>query len=222
MDDTKEQVLRISIYTPLVYVAVMITAFTVFSVLYRRHRLHKLMSVEPLFGHNYTADMYAVTKDKYLDKLLPKDQRPPEKAVKAALLRRAVEAIRRSLKLKENEAVFSKLYQDGLIGDDLFKQFALQGKIQELELKDIVLECQLFSKDWPETFFPVAQEICYNEALRRRLLAFDGRSDDYATIWGIKPTPAALKPALSDKPAPVKSESTSELAAEPVADTARS
>lgn len=182
-EETAETVIRISVFTPLIYVAVMVTAFVIFSVLYRRHRLQKLIEVEPIFGHNYTLEIYENLKDKYNNKELPKEDRPPEKAVKAALLRRAVEAIRRSLKLKENEPVFNKLYQDGLIGDDVYKQFEFQNKVQQLELKEIVEECQLFNKDWPATFFPVAQEICYNEALRRRLHAMDDRSEKLAELW---------------------------------------
>lgn len=182
-EEKVEQVLRISVYTPLVYVGVMVTAFAIFSVLYRRHRLRKLIGVEPLFAHNHALDLYTAVKDKYYDKLAPKDERPPEKAVKAALLRRAVEAIRRSLKLKENEVVFNRLYQEGLIGDDVFQQFVLQNKVQQAELSDIVQESRQFSAQWPEAFFPVAQEICFNEALRRRLNAMDDRSESLLAMW---------------------------------------
>ncbi|QBM88763.1 translocation protein SEC66 [Metschnikowia aff. pulcherrima] len=182
-EEKVEQVLRISVYTPLVYVGVMVTAFAIFSVLYRRHRLRKLIGVEPLFAHNHALDLYTAVKDKYYDKLAPKDERPPEKAVKAALLRRAVEAIRRSLKLKENEVVFNRLYQEGLIGDDVFQQFVLQNKVQQAELSDIVQESRQFSAQWPEAFFPVAQEICFNEALRRRLNAMDDRSESLLEMW---------------------------------------
>lgn len=183
-EEKVEQVVKISLYTPLIYVAVMVTAFIVFSVQYKRHRFRKLVQVESLFGHNYTVDLYITIKDKYYDKSVAKDERPPEKAVKAALLKRAVEAIRRSLKLKENEPVFNKLYQDGLIGDDIFKQFELQSKIQQVELNEIVAECQQFSKEWPEKFFPVAQEICFNEALRRRINAMTARGENLVEMWG--------------------------------------
>ena len=74
--------------------------------------------------------------------------------MKAALLRRAAEAIRRSMKLKENEVAFTKLYQNGLIGDDIFKQYEFQIKFQELELKEIVAECESYKKGWVQTFFP--------------------------------------------------------------------
>lgn len=180
---TTAPVVKMSVLTPLAYVAVMLIAFLAFSVLYKRHRFNKMISVEPIFGRNYCLELYELLKEKYQDKLLPKDTRPPEKAVKAALMRRAVEAIRRSLKLKENEPVFTRLYQEGLIGDDVYKQFELQSKVQQLELKDIVEECQHFSKDWPALFFPVVQEICYNEALRRRLHAMDDRSEHLSTLW---------------------------------------
>lgn len=183
-EEKLEQVVRISLFTPIIYVVVMVTAFAIFSVQYKRHRLRKLVQVESLFGHNYTIDLYLVLKDKFYDKSTAKDERPPEKAVKAALLRRAVEAIRRSLKLKENEPVFNKLYQDGLIGDDIFKQFELQSKMQQVELNEIVSECQQFSKEWPEKFFPVAQEICFNEALRRRLNAMSSRGENLVEMWG--------------------------------------
>lgn len=176
-------VVKMSVLTPLVYVAVMLMAFSAFSVLYKRHRFQKLISVEPLFGRNYCLELYEVLKEKHVDKSLAKESRPPEKVVKAALLRRAVEAIRRSLKLKENEQVFAKLYLEGLIGDDVFKQFEMQSKVQQLELKDIVEECQQWSKEWPAQFFPVVQEICYNEALRRRLHAMDERSELLSTLW---------------------------------------
>lgn len=179
-----EQVVRISVFTPIIYVIVMATAFIVFSIQYKRHRFKKLIQVESLFGHNYTVDLYLTLKDKFNDKTVAKDERPPEKAVKAALLRRAVEAIRRSLKLKESELLFNKLYQDGLIGDDIFKQFELQNKMQQAELSDVVLECLQFSREWPEKFFPVAQEICFNEALRRRLNSMNARGEKLVEIWG--------------------------------------
>ncbi|KAF3987290.1 hypothetical protein FT663_01944 [Candidozyma haemuli var. vulneris] len=182
-EEAAQTVVKMSVLTPLIYVAVMLSAFTAFSILYRRHRLHKLVSVEPIFGKNHSLELYEILREKYQDKSLAKDKRPPEKVVKAALLRRAVEAIRRSLKLKENEPVFTKLYQDGLIGDDVFKQFELQQKVQQLELKDIVEECQSFHKEWPQSFFPVVQEICYNEALRRRLHAMDERSEQLSLLW---------------------------------------
>lgn len=177
------EIVKISVFTPLIYVGVVLSIFITFSIIYRKRRLQSLTKVEPLFKENYTAVLYQHLKDQYTNKDLPKDQRPHEKVMKAALLRRAVEAIRRSMKLKENEPVFNKLYQNGLIGDDIFKQYQIQIKFQELELKDIVTECETYKKGWVQTFFPLAQEICFNEALRRRLKALDDRAETFSQLW---------------------------------------
>lgn len=177
--------IKVSIVTPLIYLGIMISAFLIFSVVYRRRRVQKLTKVEPIFGDNLPATLYGFLKQQYVDPNLSKENKPHEKVMKAALLRRAVEAIRRSLKLKENEAIFNKLYQDGLIGDEVFQQYAIQTKLQELELKEIVEETNVYKKNWAQTFFPVAQEICFNEALRRRLYAMDERSKSLGILWEI-------------------------------------
>jgi len=178
-----EEQIKISIYTPLIYVAIILGIFITFSIIYRRNRLKKLANIEPIFPENQTAKLYESLKQVASDPNVPKDQKPHDKVLKAALLRRAAEAIRRSMKLKENEPTFNKLYEDGLIGDDIYKQFEVQAKFQELELKEIVAECETFKKGWVQTFFPVAQEICFNEALRRRLNSMDERSKEFAQLW---------------------------------------
>ena len=38
-------------------------------------------------------------------------------------------------------------------------------------------------KGWVQTFFPLAQEICFNEALRRRLKALDDRAETFSKLW---------------------------------------
>lgn len=168
------EIVKISVFTPLIYVGVVLTVFVIFSIVYRRRRLQSFTEIEPLFKENYPAEIYHQLKAAYVDADLPKEKKPHEKVMKAALLRRAAEAIRRSMKLKENEVAFTKLYQNGLIGDDIFKQYEFQIKFQELELKEIVAECESYKKGWVQTFFPLAQEICFNEALRRRLKVLEG------------------------------------------------
>ena len=181
-EEIVKQQVKISVFTPIIYVVILLSIFYTFTVYYRRNRVKNLAEAEPIFPENYNASIYQFLKQQYLSDA-PKEQKPHEKVMKAALLRRAVEAIRRSMKLKENEPIFNKLYQEGLIGDDIFKQFELLTKFQELELNDIIQETQRYKKDWVKTFFPVAQEICFNEALRRRLYAMDVRSVDLTNLW---------------------------------------
>ncbi|CUM64757.1 uncharacterized protein PRCAT00002368001 [Priceomyces carsonii] len=181
-NETQEQI-KISVFTPIIYVGVMLTAFIFFTIVYRRRKISHLTQVEPIFKENHPAALYNFLKEQYKSPDVGKDSKPHEKVMKAALLRRAVESVRRSLKLKENEPVFTKLYLEGLIGDDIFKQFEIEAKLQEYELKDIAQECETYKKGWAPQFFPVAQEICFNEALRRRLNAVDDREKCFAELW---------------------------------------
>ena len=183
-EETTQEQIKISVVTPLIYVGVLLGAFVMFSIFYRRNKIQKLAEIEPIFKENHPASLYAFLKLQYVDPEVPKDQKPHEKVMKAALLRRGVEAIRRSLKLKENEPIFNRLYQERLIGDDVFRQFEFQAKFQEIEIKQIVQECESYKKGWAQLFFPVAQEICFNEALRRRLNAMTERGNSLAEVWG--------------------------------------
>lgn len=182
-EETAERVIKVSIFTPLIYVGVLMSCFIAFSVIYRKKKLQKLTTIEPIFPENHTLSLYQFLKLQYVNPDVAKENKPHERVMKAALLRRGVEAIRRSLKLKEVEPVFNKLYQDGLIGDDVFKNFQFQAQFQELEIKEIVQECETYKKGWVQQFFPVAQEICFNEALRRRLAAMDERSKTLSIQW---------------------------------------
>lgn len=181
--ETTQEQIKISIYTPLIYVGVLLTCFIAFSIIYRRKNLNRLTKVEPIFSDNHTLNLYLFLKQQYSNPDASAETKPHTKVMKAALLKRGVEAIRRSLKLKENEPIFNKLYQEGLIGDDVFKNFQIQAKFQEIELKEIVQECEVYKKGWVQQFFPVAQEICFNEALRRRLYSMDERSKSLSDLW---------------------------------------
>lgn len=182
-EEEAPQHINISVFTPILYLIVLLTCFVIFSVIYRQRKVKNLSQAEQIFDENYSLIIYNSLKEQYNDPQLSKDQKPHEKVMKAALLKRAVEAIRRSLRLKESEPVYKNLYQNGLIGDDLFQQFNIQVKFQELEVKEIVQECEVYKKNWSQLFFKVAQEICFNEALRRRLFAINERAKDLAVLW---------------------------------------
>lgn len=181
MEETKQ--IKVSVFTPLIYLAIILTCFIGFSIFYRRRQVKNLQEAEPIFEENYTALLYNTLKLQYNDATLSKEQKPHDRVMKAALLRRGTEGIRRSLKLKENEAVYKNLYENGLIGDEIYQQYTIQVKFQELEVKEIANECELYKKGWSQQFFKVAQEICFNEALRRRLSVMDQRAKDLADLW---------------------------------------
>lgn len=188
--------------------------------------MQNLSKIEPIFPENHTHSLYLFLKQQYTNPDATKESKPHEKVMKAALLRRGVEAIRRSLKLKEIEPSFNRLYQEGLIGDEMFKNFQFQAKFQEMDLKEIVQECETYKKGWVNQFFPVAQEICFNEALRRRLASMDERSKTLSVQWQYfvekseaAPAPAAPKAAEKKKNAiESKNEKVVEAKEEPTAE----
>lgn len=193
---------KISVFTPIIYLSIMILVFSLFVRFLRKRRLNQLTNVEPIFEENYPLTLFTFLKERYND---ASQEGPDVKVLQAALLRRAAEAIRRALKLEENKTVYNRLYQEGLIGETVFKQFEFQLKFQELEIKDIVAEAEALHAGWSQTFFRVAQEICFNEALRRRLQSLQTRGKELSELWDLPHTDLEKKPVdIEDVYVPTK------------------
>lgn len=64
----------------------------------------------------------------------------PESVLKAALLRRAAEDIKRLLELRNKKPALNQLLQKGNVGDDLWQQFLRAEKEVEEEFRDVVSE----------------------------------------------------------------------------------
>lgn len=169
---------KISVYTPLIYVGLLLSALVVFSIAHRKKSISKLQHLKPLFPENLQKDIYLQLRDQDEPKV-------NDKVLKAALIRRGSEAIRRMLKLKESEQYINLLYQKGSIGDDVFERFKLASKMQQLELQEISVEVESVKTGWSQTFFQVCQEVTFNEALRRRVKAVDERREISVKEWGI-------------------------------------
>jgi translocation protein SEC66 len=67
----------------------------------------------------------------------------PETVLKAALLRRALEDIRRLMELRNQKPALGALLQKGSVGDDLWQQFLRAEKEMEDEFKDVMAEVWL-------------------------------------------------------------------------------
>lgn len=73
----------------------------------------------------------------------PKEKKPPavpETVLKAALLRRATEDLRRVMTLRSQKQALALLLQRGSIGDDLWQRFLRAEKEMEDEVRDVVSE----------------------------------------------------------------------------------
>ncbi len=64
----------------------------------------------------------------------------PDSVIRAALLRRAVENIRRIIQVRTSKQALNTLLQKGSVGDDLNQRFLAAEKEIEEELRDVVSE----------------------------------------------------------------------------------
>lgn len=64
----------------------------------------------------------------------------PETVLKAALLRRAGEDIKRVMAIRDQKQALSLLLQRGSVGDDLWQRFLRAEKEMEDEVRDVVQE----------------------------------------------------------------------------------
>ncbi|EGA59720.1 Sec66p [Saccharomyces cerevisiae FostersB] len=109
-----------------------------------------------------------------------------EKVLKAALLNRGAESVRRSLKLKELAPQINLLYKNGSIGEDYWKRFETEVKLIELEFKDTLQEAERLQPGWVQLFVMVCKEICFNQALSRRYQSILKRKEVCIKEWELK------------------------------------
>lgn len=67
----------------------------------------------------------------------------PESVLKASLLRRATEDVRRVMELRSQKQALAALLQRGSVGDDLWQRFLRAEKEIEDEVRDVVNEVSL-------------------------------------------------------------------------------
>lgn len=64
----------------------------------------------------------------------------PDSVLKSALLRRAIEDIKRVMALRTQKGALAMLLQRGSVGDDLWQRFLRAEKEMEDEVRDVVAE----------------------------------------------------------------------------------
>ncbi|CAZ84515.1 unnamed protein product [Tuber melanosporum] len=152
---------KLSIIAPLVYIAVLVGTLAVFSSLYRKRKANKAASLEPWFGPHYPRDIY-------LTLLHQENPKVPDNILKAALVRRATEDIRRVVTIRQAKGSLQQLLQKGSIGDDLWTRFTVAEAEIEEELKDVAMEANGFSSEWAASIFQSANEIVQATRVRER------------------------------------------------------
>lgn len=110
----------------------------------------------------------------------------PESVLKAALLRRATEDIRRVMALRSQKQALSMLLQRGSVGDDLWQRFLRAEKEMEDEVRDVVAEANAYVPNWGQVIFQSANEMLNNELYRARVAEHQGKVEEEREWWDKK------------------------------------
>ena len=142
---------------PFAYLAVLVGSLATFSSLYRKRKAGgfpyseyvrrelkrttaRSTSLEPWFDPHVQRNIYLsllhLEPQAGQDKATP----VPDSILKAALLQRAAEDIRRILAIRGAKQPLSQLLQRGSVGDDLWQRFLRAEKEMEAEVRDVVEE----------------------------------------------------------------------------------
>jgi translocation protein SEC66 len=112
----------------------------------------------------------------------------PESVLKAALLRRATEDIRRVMTLRSQKQALSVLLQRGSVGDDLWQRFLRAEKEMEDEVRDVVAEANAYAPGWGQIIFQSANEMLNNDLYRARVAEHQEKVAEEREWWDKKKT----------------------------------
>lgn len=144
---------RPSLLAPLFYVVIIIFSLITFSRWYNRRKRAQEAAEEPWFADHWERNVYNTLLHK------PESEKIPDKLMTAALLRRAMEDVKRMMKTKESKRAMVQLLQSGSVGDNLNRQFTVAERELEGELMDVVAESQAYQEGWNQYVFQTASEM---------------------------------------------------------------
>ncbi|KKK16434.1 translocation protein [Aspergillus rambellii] len=177
----------ITLAVPFAYLSVLIGSLATFSSLYRKRKARNASSLEPWFPPHLQRDIYfslmhldPATSSSSKEKKAPA---VPESVLKAALLRRAAENIKRLMTLRSQKQALSLLLQRGSVGDDLWQRFLRAEKEMEEEVRDVVAEANAYVPNWGQTIFQSANEMVNNAMVRQRLEAHQSKLEEEKQWW---------------------------------------
>ncbi|KAI7869764.1 Sec62/63 complex, subunit Sec66 [Spinellus fusiger] len=149
-----------SLVLPAIYLGGCIAAMSAFSYVYRR--ITGSQMAEPWFGINHEKEQYIT--------LLNCETPIPEHHLRAALLRRTMEAVRRLVEMQQEKPALQQLMRTGSIGDDLWRDFNMADEEIMAELQDIVQEANTYRENWGQTIFSTAAQMLEHEKQKTMLL----------------------------------------------------
>lgn len=117
---------------------------------------------EPWFGEH-------VSRNQYIALLQQTEPEATDNQLMAALLRRAMEDVRRILSMREDKPVLANLAKQGTIGDDIWTQFTLSEREMDAEIRALIEEAETFKEGWSQTILQTASEMVRNPPTRAEM-----------------------------------------------------
>ncbi|KAL3475339.1 Pre protein translocase subunit Sec66-domain-containing protein [Aspergillus californicus] len=179
----------VTLAVPFAYLSILIGSLATFSSLYRKRKARKSTSLEPWFSPHLQRDIYfsLMHLDSPSSAVTVKGEKKPlavpESILKAALLRRAGEDIKRVMALRSQKQALSMLLQRGSVGDDLWQRFLRAEKEMEEEVRDVVAEANAYVPNWGATIFQSANEMFNNAVVRERIEKHQKKVEEEKAWW---------------------------------------
>ncbi|KAI1105245.1 Sec62/63 complex, subunit Sec66 [Jackrogersella minutella] len=172
-----------SLTLPFAYITVLGGSLYTFSTIYRKRKAAQSANLEPWFPPHLQRNIYLTLLHMEPEAGQEKAPKVPDSVIRAALLRRAVEDIRRIIQIRTSKQALNTLLQRGSVGDDLNQRFIRAEKEIEEELRDVVMEANALAPGWGQTIFQSANEIAANTMLRTRLDEIENRAETDKEWW---------------------------------------
>lgn len=176
-DATNVQYKNISILTPIIYVTVLLCSLMYLQKYVSAKKHQKSMQTPSIFEDNYRPrEVYYAIKEKQYNTSNGSDK-IDESALLSALIHRGASVFRYKIKLNETKQTFDILYKLGSMGEDFYERYEREFKLIELELEDCIREYAELTKNKqsPQRFAEFCQNICFNEAIKRRVAFYESK-----------------------------------------------
>ncbi|KAI0898304.1 Sec62/63 complex, subunit Sec66 [Annulohypoxylon nitens] len=173
----------LSLALPFAYITVLGGSLYTFSTIYRKRKASQSANLEPWFPPHLQRNIYLTLLHMEPEAGQEKAPKVPDSVIRAALLRRAVEDIRRIIQIRTSKQALNTLLQRGSVGEDLNQRFTRAEKEIEEELRDVVTEANALAPGWGQTIFQSANEVAANTMLRTKLDEIENRAEADKEWW---------------------------------------
>lgn len=171
----------LSLLVPIAYLIILIASLATFSSVYRQRKVRAQQSLAPYFPPHTARNIYLSLL--HLQDSDPNAAKVPDSILRAALLGRAVEDIKRIMEIRSRKGPLQQLLQKGLVGDEIWQRMLRAEQEINLEVQDVIKEAEALQTGWGQVIFQSANEMVNNAMLRERLKAVEGTIAAEKAAW---------------------------------------